>query len=87
MGGYGALYLSTRHPELFEAAGSMSGAVDPNMTTWKLTPEVFNGLTKELVKIFGPEIFAPDSYAPYSVVNMADQMKINGLPPGIRYWC
>lgn len=28
MGGHGALYLSFRHPELFGAAGSMSGGVD-----------------------------------------------------------
>jgi S-formylglutathione hydrolase FrmB len=80
MGGYGSLYLSARHAGAFCAAGSMSGALDPNMTTWKLTPERFNALTKELVKIFGPETFSPDSYAPFSVVNMADQMKMNGLP-------
>ncbi len=78
MGGYGSLYLSTRHPELFAAAGSMSGALDPNMTTWNLTPERFNGLTKFLDKIMGP--MTPDSYLPYSVVNMADQIRRNGLP-------
>ena len=78
MGGYGSLYLSTRHPELFAAAGSMSGALDPNMTTWILTPERFNGLTKQLDKIMGP--MTPDSYLPYSVVNMADQIRKNGLP-------
>lgn len=78
MGGYGSLYLSTRHPELFAAAGSMSGALDPNMTTWNLTPERFNGLTKFLDKIMGP--MTPDSYLPYSVVNMADQIRKNGLP-------
>ncbi|QEC75243.1 alpha/beta hydrolase [Mucilaginibacter ginsenosidivorax] len=78
MGGYGSLYLSTSHPDLFAAAGSMSGALDPNMTTWNLTPERFNGLTKFLDKIMGP--MTPDSYLPYSVVNMADQIRKNGLP-------
>jgi S-formylglutathione hydrolase FrmB len=78
MGGYGSLYLSTRHPDLFAAAGSMSGALDPNMTTWNLTPERFNGLTKFLDKIMGP--MTPDSYLLYSVVNMADQIRKNGLP-------
>ena len=77
MGGYGSLYLSTRHPELFCAAGSMSGALDPNMTTWKLTPDRFAGLTKALDKIMGP--MTPDTYLPYSVVNMADQIRRNGL--------
>ena len=28
MGGHGALYLSARHPDLYCAAGSMSGALD-----------------------------------------------------------
>jgi S-formylglutathione hydrolase FrmB len=78
MGGYGSLYLSTRHPDLFAAAGSMSGALDPNMTTWNLTPERFNGLTKQLDKIMGP--MTADSYLAYSVVNMADQIRKNGLP-------
>ena len=31
MGGYGALYLAIRHPDLFCAAGSMSGALNPDM--------------------------------------------------------
>jgi S-formylglutathione hydrolase FrmB len=78
MGGYGSLYLSARHPELFCAAGSMSGALDMNMTTWKLTPEMFKGLTIEVEKKFGP--FNPDTYLNYSVVNMADQIRRNGLP-------
>ncbi|SDG32101.1 alpha/beta hydrolase [Mucilaginibacter gossypii] len=78
MGGFGALYLSTRHPELFAAAGSMSGALDPNMTTWKLPPDRFEMLTKMLDKIWGP--MTPDTYLQYSVVNMADQIRKNGLP-------
>ena len=36
MGGYGALYLSARHPDLFCAAGSMSGAFNPDMQLWQL---------------------------------------------------
>src|SRR5689334_14556553 len=36
MGGHGSLYLSARHPDLFCAAGSMSGAVDLNWTNWKI---------------------------------------------------
>ncbi|WP_432327028.1 alpha/beta hydrolase [Mucilaginibacter sp. P25] len=53
MGGFGALYLSTRHPELFAAAGSMSGALDPNMTTWKLPPIGLRCLPKCLIKFGG----------------------------------
>lgn len=78
MGGYGSLYLSTRHPELFAAAGSMSGALDPNMTTWKLEKERFDMLTKYVGAIFGP--FDAEAYLKYSVVNMADQIKKNDMP-------
>ena len=39
MGGHGALYLSARHPDLFSAAGSMSGALDFSSANRKLTPE------------------------------------------------
>ena len=78
MGGYGSLYLSTRHPELFAAAGSMSGALDPNMSTWKLDKVRFDGLTKMLDGILGP--FDANKYLQYSVVNMADQIRRNGLP-------
>lgn len=78
MGGYGSLYLSARHPELFAAAGSMSGALDPNMTTWKLDKQRFDMLTKFVDGIFGP--FDADAYLKYSVVNMADQIHRNGLP-------
>ncbi|QDK77215.1 esterase family protein [Spirosoma sp. KCTC 42546] len=77
MGGYGALYLATRHPDLYGAAGSMSGALNLDMTSWKLTPEMEKGIKSEFEKILGP--FSPDSYAPYSVINMADNMKANGL--------
>ncbi|RPI02204.1 MAG: esterase family protein, partial [Ignavibacteriae bacterium] len=38
MGGHGALYLSMRHPDIFGAAGSMSGGVDfrPFPRSWDL---------------------------------------------------
>lgn len=39
MGGHGAMYLSTRHPDLFGAAGTMSGAMDMNYTKFKISSE------------------------------------------------
>lgn len=77
MGGYGALFLATRHPDLYCAAGSMSGALNLDMTSWKLTPDMEKGIKAEFEKILGP--FSSDSYAPYSVINMVDKMKTNGL--------
>ncbi|WP_420148145.1 alpha/beta hydrolase [Spirosoma sp.] len=79
MGGYGALYLATRHPELYCAAGSMSGALNVDMNTWKLPPDAAKGIRAEFEKILGPFSQSPDGWAAYSVVGMADKMKANGL--------
>jgi putative tributyrin esterase len=73
MGGHGALYLATRHPELFSAVGSMSGAVDMG-----------NIITDEWVKnlepVFGPERLPQETYAGYGIMNMVQKIKSNKLP-------
>jgi putative tributyrin esterase len=73
MGGHGALYLATRHPELFSAVGSMSGAVDMG-----------NIITDEWVKnlepVFGPERLPQETYAGYAIMNMVQKIKSNKLP-------
>ena len=79
MGGYGALYLATRHPDLYCAAGSMSGALNLDMNTWKLPPDAAKNIKGEFEKILGPFSQSPDGWAAYSVVGMADKMKMNGL--------
>ncbi|GAB3971629.1 alpha/beta hydrolase family protein [Spirosoma terrae] len=78
MGGYGSLYLATRHPDLYCAAGSMSGALNLDMDSWKLTPEMTSGIKQAFAQILGPIEQSSDRYAAYSVVNMADKMKANG---------
>ncbi|MEZ0483297.1 alpha/beta hydrolase [Fibrella aquatica] len=79
MGGYGALYLATRHPDLYCAAGSMSGALNPDMNSWKLPPDATQNIKAEFEKILGSFSQSPDGWAAYSVVGMADRMKTNGL--------
>lgn len=76
MGGYGALYLSARHPDLFGAAGSMSGALNPDMLGWKLPPEMAGNIKKAFAAIMGP-VDSVD-YDAYSVIAMADVIKKNG---------
>ncbi len=80
MGGHGALYLSTRHPDLYCAAGSMSGALDLSVTHWKITPDFAKQIAPRFERILGPFGATPDLYAANSVVNMTDKMKVNGLP-------
>ncbi|WP_018615289.1 alpha/beta hydrolase [Segetibacter koreensis] len=75
MGGYGALCLSARHPDLFCAAGSMSGALNPDMQAWKMAPDMEKGIRKEFEKILGPLETNRQAYADASVINMADKIK------------
>lgn len=79
MAGHGALYLATKHPDVFAAAGSMSGAVD--MGTMKNmgvdTPEKIDQLMEP---VFGAQGAPQEVYAANAVLNMVDKMKANGLP-------
>lgn len=79
MGGYGALYLSARHPELFCAAGSMSGALNPDMEAWKLPADIAINIRKAFEDILGSIETYPQRYADASVINMADKIKADSL--------
>jgi S-formylglutathione hydrolase FrmB len=79
MGGHGALYLATRHPELYCAAGSMSGALDLNYKNWRINPEFEKAVEQGFTRILGPIGSSPDYYAANSVVYLTDKMKANGL--------
>jgi S-formylglutathione hydrolase FrmB len=76
MGGHGALYLSAKHPELFCAAGSMSGAVD--MGTM-LNRDSAEQVIKLIQPVFGDQSNNPDLYAQNAVIGMVDKMKTNKL--------
>ena len=77
MGGHGALYLSARHPELFCAAGSMSGAVD--MSTM-LNRDSSAQVVKLMQPVFGDKSGNTELYEQNSVLRMADKLKSNKLP-------
>jgi S-formylglutathione hydrolase FrmB len=78
MGGHGALYLSTRHPNLYCAAGSMSGALDMNTSNWRISPDFATRINQGFQKLVGDTTNA-DLYASYSAVNMAEKIKTNNL--------
>ncbi|MDP5200040.1 alpha/beta hydrolase family protein [Flavobacterium sp. DG2-3] len=77
MGGHGALYLSTRHPDLFCAAGSMSGAVD--MGTM-LNRESSAQVVKLMQPVFGDKSGNTELYEQNAVIGMIDKIKANKLP-------
>lgn len=80
MGGHGAMYLSTRHPELFGAAGSMSGALDMNYTKFKINEDFAKSLKDRFLNLLGTADTSNDVYVKNSVVNMADIIKKNSMP-------
>ncbi|CAL1520040.1 alpha/beta hydrolase family protein [Chitinophaga sp. MM2321] len=69
MGGHGALYLAIRHPEIFGAAGSMSGGVDirPFPKNW------------DLVKRLGEPGLNGANWNDYTVINQVDHLKQGAL--------
>ncbi|GAB3658303.1 alpha/beta hydrolase family protein [Hymenobacter agri] len=80
MGGFGAFYLSARHPDLYCAAGSMSGALELSSANRRFTPEETAWRNKNLLPVLGSEADNPAFFSANSVVNMADVLHRNGLP-------
>lgn len=77
MGGHGALYLSARHPELYLAAASMSGALD--------IASIQGDLVKSIKTLLGPKAQNYEKFAQNSVVNMVPQLKVS--PVKILFDC
>ncbi len=77
MGGHGALYLSSKHPELFCAAGSMSGAVD--MSTI-FNPDNLERMKPLITPILGTEISSAEVLEKYAVLGKIEVIKNNKLP-------
>ena len=80
MGGFGALYLLARHPDLYCAAGSMSGALELSSTNRRFTPDELAWRTKNMQPILGSEADNPAFFAANSVINLVDKIHQNALP-------
>ncbi|TPE43892.1 alpha/beta hydrolase [Pontibacter mangrovi] len=72
MGGHGALYLSSRHPDLYLAAGSMSGAVN-------VAGIEQEKLRQSIEAVLGPKPDNQELFRQSSVVYMVPQLKASGL--------
>lgn len=79
MGGHGALYLATRHPDLYCAAGSMSGALDLDPANWSISAEFAEQIKPGFERILGPLDAEPNHYAAHSVVNMVEKIRKNDV--------
>jgi len=80
MGGHGAIYLAARHPDLYCAAGSMSGALDLMSFNRKLSPTEATQRAALWAPILGSETANPERFAANSVLSLADQLHRNNLP-------
>ncbi|MGC3945680.1 MAG: alpha/beta hydrolase-fold protein [Chryseolinea sp.] len=80
MGGHGAMYLSTRHPDLFCAAGTMSGAMDMNWSRYKINEEFAKSLGDRHMKLFGTSNPNDQVFIDNSIISMTETIKKNALP-------
>lgn len=79
MGGHGAIILSAKHPELFVAAGSMSGVMNIDTRMWKV-PEDFQKLRQSQQKAMLGEGLQYDApFSTFTAVGLVDKMKSNGI--------
>lgn len=79
MGGHGAMMLSAKHPELFIAAGSMSGVMNIDTRLWKV-PESFQQLRQSQQKaMLGNDLNYEAPFSKYTAVGLVDKMKDNGI--------
>ncbi|MBD1396610.1 esterase family protein [Pontibacter sp. JH31] len=72
MGGHGALYLATRHPELYLAAGSMSGSLNVAGIDRK-------NLLPSIEAVLGPKTENQQVYEANSIVHMVPLLKQSGV--------
>ena len=80
MGGHGAMFISSRHPELYAAAGSMSGVMNINTASWKVPADFAKSRAENFAKLLGPAKDGDSPYPGYTMVTLADKLKANGLP-------
>lgn len=69
MGGYGALFIGFRHPEIFGAVGSMSGSVDLRSSKNKY----------DLSKRIGDTLKQKKNWENYSIINVIDKYPKDSL--------
>ena len=80
MGGHGAMYIASRHPDLYAAAGSMSGVMNINTATWKVPADFAKSRSANFANLLGPAKEGDAPYPGYTMVTLTDQLKANNLP-------
>jgi len=79
MGGHGAMYLSARHPDLYCAAGSMSGVMDLNTRLWNVPADFGKSRDANFQRLLGTPKDTSSHFREFSAVGMVDKMKANDV--------
>lgn len=80
MGGHGAMFIASRHPDLYAAVGSMSGVMNINTASWKVPADFAKSRAENFAKLLGPPKDGDNPYPGYTMVTLADKLKANNLP-------
>ncbi|MEZ0539983.1 alpha/beta hydrolase [Fibrella arboris] len=80
MGGHGAMFIASRHPDLYAAVGSMSGVMNINTATWKVPADFAKSRAENLARLLGPPQEGNTPYPGFTMVTLADTLKANHLP-------
>lgn len=79
MGGHGAITLSAKHPELFIAAGSMSGVMNIDTRLWKVDDN-FRSIRQQGQKaMLGSINYDAPTFNTFTAVGLVQQMKSNEI--------
>jgi S-formylglutathione hydrolase FrmB len=78
MGGHGSMMLSAKNPELFIAAGSMSGVMNIDTDLWKTGPSLREARKASQKAMLG-NIPYQSPFSEYTAVGLVDRMKENGI--------
>lgn len=78
MGGHGAMTLSAKYPDLFIAAGSMSGVMNIDTRMWEVGDGLKNMRKASQKQMLG-DINYEAPFSKYTAVGLVDEMKSNDL--------
>ncbi len=79
MGGHGAVYIATKHPDLYCAAGSMSGVMNINPSTWKVPADFAKIRIENFKKMIGEREESGPFYPGFNLITMTEQIKAANL--------
>jgi len=79
MGGHGAFYIATRHPDVFCAAGAISGVMNIDVAKWNVPTDFAKSRRQNFEHLLGPEKEGASPWPGYSVVDLVDKMKTNDV--------